>query len=403
VKILYIAGVGTLAYRARHHDTAFEPGGLRKAQLSIDALTRAGHDVMMLSSAVTSPSRIEWRKEERERWALAPGRIVEVRYPATFPVRPVGGLFNSARAPWLARRLLEDFVPDSIVSYNSSVFESLASMTIGRRTGAPIILQLEDLPLSRRREYGNLKPWLDQRCWPHMLRAASAFTAVNQSILSMLPAAKPKRLLPGIIDDGLMRASELRSPPFSSATRSLGYFGALSEEKGVGVLLEVANSLPDAWRLRVTGTGPLKSEFEALARARPDRVEFLGNLSVDALYDALCSCDATAVPLERITGTGAGVFPFKVLEYLVARTHIISTPLPSIGEVDLGFIGRWDGSATGLVLELHRAEVAYREEQSLREAAASVARTRFSVAGASVLFSELLHAAHLSPAERGQD
>ena len=276
-------------------------------------------------------------------------------------------------------------------------------MTVGRRTGAPIILQLEDLPLSRRREYGNLKPWLDQRCWPHMLRAASAFTAVNQSILSMLPAAKPKRLLPGIIDDGLMRASELRSPPFSSATRSLGYFGALSEEKGVGVLLEVANSLPDAWRLRVAGSGPLKSEFEALARAKPDRVEFLGNLSGEALYEALCSCDATAVPLERITGSGAGVFPFKVLEYLVARTHIISTSLPSIGEVDLGFIGRWDGSATGLVSALQRAEVAYRDEQSLREAAANVARARFSVAGASALFSELLHAANTSPAERGHD
>ena len=130
MKILYIAAVGTLAYRARHHDTGFELGGLRKAQMSIDALIRAGHDVMMLSSAVTSANRIEWRKEEREHWALATGKIVEVRYPATFPVRPVGGLFNSARAPWLARRLLEDFSPDSIVSYTSSVFESLGSMTI---------------------------------------------------------------------------------------------------------------------------------------------------------------------------------------------------------------------------------------------------------------------------------
>lgn len=394
MKILYIAAVGTLAYRARHADTGFELGGLRKAGMSIEALTRAGHEVMMLSSAVTTGSRIEWRKEEREHWALPTGAVVEVRYPATFPVRPIGGLLNSARAPWLARRLLEDFVPDHIISYNTSVFESLASLTVCRRLGTPILVQLEDLPLSRRREYGNLKPWLDQRCWRHMLRAASAFTAVNESILSMLPADKPKRLLPGIIDDGLTHASNLRSRPFSRATRSLGYFGALTREKGVGVLLEVANSLPGAWRLKVAGSGPLKSEFEALARTNPDRLEFLGNLSGNALYDALCSCDATAVPLEKITGDRAGVFPFKVLEYLVADTHIISTALPSIGDVDLDFIERWDGSVEGLVSGLNRAESEYREEQGVREAAASSARSHFTLAGASALFSELLQASH---------
>ena len=58
MKILYIAAVGTLAYRARHHDTGFELGGLRKAQMSIDALTRAGHDVMMLSSAVKHCAKV---------------------------------------------------------------------------------------------------------------------------------------------------------------------------------------------------------------------------------------------------------------------------------------------------------------------------------------------------------
>jgi len=392
VRILYIAAVGTRAYRARHGDTALELGGLRKAQTSLEALTQAGHDVLMLSSAVTGLNRLEWRTEERELWELPSGKAVEVRYPSTFPVRPVGGFLNSARAPWLARRLLADFVPDRIISYNSSVFESLASLTIRRRTGAPIILQVEDLPLSRRREYGNLKPWLDQRCWSHMVRAASGFTAVNEPILSMLPAAKPKRLLPGIIADALIHTSDRRSSPFSAPTRSLGYFGALSREKGVDVLLDAASSLPGDWRLRVAGSGPLASEFERLARAGPERVEFLGNLADDALYDALCSCDATVVPLERITGDGAGVFPFKVLEYLVAGTHIISTPLPSIGAVDLDFVERWDGSARGLLEELDRAETVYREERTLRDAAAGAARSRFTVAGAAALFSELLEA-----------
>lgn len=393
MKVLYISPVGTPAYHARHGDTDPAVGAVRKAQLILEALTRAGHDVMMLSSAVTSANRFEWRREERESWTMGSGKDVDISYPATFTVRPIGGLLNAVRAPWLAGRLLAEFVPDTIISYNTHVFESLAALTLKRRVGVPIVLQLEDLPLARRREYGNLKPWLDQRCWGYMLREASAFTAVNESILSMLPAEKPKHLLPGIIDDRLIHASERRVPPFSTGTRSLGYFGWLSTEKGVDVLLEAATSLPEGWRLKVTGSGPLHSDFADLARSMPDRVEFLGNLGVDALYDALCSCDATAVPYEQITGNRCGVFPFKVLEYLVAGTHIISTPLPSIGDVDLGFIGRWDGSVEGLGSELRRAESCYREEQELRSAATAAARSRFTIAGASALLSELLDAA----------
>jgi len=113
----------------------------------------------------------------------------------------------------------------------------------------------------------------------------------------------------------------------------------------------------------------------------------------DALFEALCSCDATVVPREQLTGDRSGVFPFKVLEYLVARTHIISTPLPSLEEVDLGFIERWDGSADGLRSELRRAQSSYQEEDSPRGLARDAAKARFTVAGASALFSSLLSAA----------
>ena len=393
MKILYIAAVGTQAYRARHGDTRFELGGLRKAKMSLDALTRAGHDVTMLSSAITSDSRPSWRSEEREQWALPSGAAVEVRYPATLTVRPIGGLLNSVKAPWSARSLLRDFVPDRVVAYNSSVFETLASLTVKRATGAPIILQVEDLPLSRRREYGNVKPWLDQRCWGPMLRAASGFTAVNQSILAMLPSDRPRRLLPGVIDDRLLEEAAHRLEPFSSgALHTLGYFGHLSAQKGVSVLLDVAESLPAGWRLQVSGSGPLRPDFQALARRLPERVEFLGTVSDEMLFQALCSCDATVVPLEQITEGGKGVFPFKVLEYIAAGTHVISTPLPAVGELDLTFTQRWDGSAAGLLSALNHAELAYGHERPQREAAMESIRARYSVLGTSAVFSELLGA-----------
>lgn len=82
MRVLYIAAVGTRAYRARHGDIAPELGGLRKAQMSLEALTRAGHEVLMLSSAVTGVNRIEWRREERELWDLTAGKGSKAGIPA---------------------------------------------------------------------------------------------------------------------------------------------------------------------------------------------------------------------------------------------------------------------------------------------------------------------------------
>jgi glycosyltransferase involved in cell wall biosynthesis len=394
VNVAYIAAVAPQTYRARHRDRGYQLGGFRKAELTLEALTRQGFNVRVVSSAVTQVNRLEWRRAEAETWHLPSGRTVEVRYPSTLPVRPIGGLLNSARAPWVHRRLLSDFRPDCVIAYNTYVFETLAALSIRRLSQVPILLQVEDLPLARRREFGNLKPWLDQQCWAPMLREAAGFTAVNQSILDRLPPGKPRRLLPGIIDDRLLQAAADRRPPFARReARTVGYFGGLTAEKGVRVLLEALESLPERWRLRVAGSGPMDSEFDALSRARPDRLEFLGNLEGSELYAALCSCDATVVPLEAITEGGVGVFPFKVLEYLIADTHIISTPLPGVGKLDLTFTQRWDGEVSGLINALQGAEAAYSDEYTRRLGAATLARSHFSVDGASRLFSELIQVA----------
>jgi glycosyltransferase involved in cell wall biosynthesis len=229
-----------------------------------------------------------------------------------------------------------------------------------------------------------------------MLRAASGFTAVNHSILAELPPDKPQHLLPGIIDDRLTELAEARRTPFTQAPYVLGYFGGLSVEKGVDVLLDAVPHLPDEWRLRAGGSGPLGRDLRRIAQANPERVEFLGNLSGDALYDALCSCDATAVPPEQLRGDGRGVFPFKVLEYLVAGTHIVASRLPDVGEIDLRFTHRWDGSVPDLVRELEHAAANYALEREARTKAMQQAAARFTIAGAASLFADLLRAAELT-------
>jgi glycosyltransferase involved in cell wall biosynthesis len=255
----------------------------------------------------------------------------------------------------------------------------------------PIVLEIEDLPLARRREWFNMKPWLDQWCWNDMLKMASAFTAVNEPIFDLLPNDKPRYLLPGVIDEHLVTRSRSRQPPFNNSQRTLGYFGGLGHEKGCQALIDLVPQLPSEWRLMVTGSGSLAGDFERLSKEYPDQLLFLGYLSVTQLYEAMCACDCTVIPLEQTSEGGRGVFPFKTLEFVVAGTHVIASPLPALRDLDLSFIQRWDGcSVDSLLAELFQAESEFRREQSAREKAIATILTRYSLSGVANRFSALL-------------
>lgn len=394
MRILYIAPLGTLEWRARHGDSGeLALGGLRKASMTVAALCKAGHEVVVLSSAITESQSRRWRPEERERLAVDGHVSVEIIYPATLPVRPVGGLLNALRAPALARRMQRAFEPDAVIAYNSYLFEGLSALTLKRRSALPFILQMEDLPFARQRELANIKPRLDQRIFGRLKTEASGFTAVNQHILDLLPAHRPRVLLPGIVDGRLLELAAARAEPFTSERHTLGYFGGLSEDKGVGVLLDALPHLPDSWRMVIAGSGPLNGRLARAAVDHPERLDFRGSLAGDELFEALCACDATVVPPERITSGGLAVFPFKCLEYLLAGTHIISTRLPAIGDIDLAYAQRWDGDAPSLKTHLGEAPERYAQEAPARLSATNVARARYSTEGVARLLDSLLNSA----------
>ena len=206
------------------------------------------------------------------------------------------------------------------------------------------------------------------------------FTAVNQSILDMLPAAKPKHAPPG--HHRRPAAPEHGSSSTRPSVKRRSHGRATSEDwrwkRAYGSCWTPWRHFPSpgvsGWPV-VARWSRSSPPYPGLA---PDRLEFLGNLEGADLYAALCSCDATLVPLEAITEGGVGVFPFKVLEYLVADTHIISTPLPPVGELDLTFVQRWDGELSGLIDALDGAETAYREERTRRSEAARLARSQLA-------------------------
>ena len=390
MNILYIAAFTTNRFRTANGDHNTPAlGGLRKIELILMALAKR-HRVVVLSSAMLSNSRPVWRPHTDEWITPGQGQPVKIIYPSALMLRPLGGAINSLRAPGLLRRVLDEFRPDAAMVYNSYLFEYRAASELARTADIPILLEIEDLPLARRREWVNIKPRIDQLCWDRMLSIATAFTAVNQPIYQSLPDGKPKALLPGLVDQQLIQLSRERTAPFGGRKKILGYFGALTPEKGVGVLLQLLPRLDPSWSLLVTGSGPLASAFADLQGQYPERVTFAGTVAPEQMYKMMCSCDCTVIPRELITGGGQGVFPFKTLEYIVAGTHVIAAPLSGQLDLDLSYIQRWDGSLGGLERSLVRSEEDYAREQPQRMAATAAIIDRYDLEGTARLIERLM-------------
>jgi len=306
-------------------------------------------------------------------------------------IRPFGGLLAALRSGGVIQTVLRDFSPDAAIIYNAGLSEYFAVKALRRALKPiPILLELEDLPLARKREWKNLKPRLDQLCFNGMLKAATAFTAVNQAMLDRLPQDKPKVLFPGIIDPVLVEFARNRVAPFSRPKRTLGYFGGLSERKGVGVLLELVQHLPDGWDILVTGSGDMAAQFSAFSRRYPDRLRFLGRVGDRELCQAICSADCMVIPREGIMTPGEDIFPFKTFEYIVSGSHIIGCDLPSACDIDLSFIKGFDGTVSDLVTALSTADTDWRSGRQLRERAISVLLAKYGTESVAGILTDLL-------------
>jgi len=272
--------------------------------------------------------------------------------PFCMPSRKVGKLLNIYGSQSLFRRLAE-LKPDLVWVYNSYAFEARLGLYLQRVTGARLVFELEDLPLSRGRGL-NPKPFLDQHYFQPLMRHADLVTFVNAVLLQRhRQDVKTGLLFPSILQQALVeQAPQVR---FQGTHHRAGYFGGLDIDKGVGTLLELPPIMPPGWKLVVTGVGPLTPALQELALKHPQQVEFHGAVSHARVLELMSGCDVILNPHSSITGMHDGVFPFKVCEALASGALLVSTPLPSI-DIDLdSCVLFFDGSPQGLADALSKA------------------------------------------------
>lgn len=141
--------------------------------------------------------------------------------------------------------------------------------------------------------------------------------------------------MPNFISDETLAEIDAAPAPDSSSPYLL-YFGRLSTEKGVDVLLRAFDraaedeGVPGDWTLQIAGDGPERAGLEGLAAelGMASRVRFLGFKTGTELRSLVKGARFSVVP-----STWHENMPFSVVESLAAGTPVIGSRMGGIPEL----------------------------------------------------------------------
>ena len=249
------------------------------------------------------------------------------------------------------KRLLVDFQPDVVHLHNIHSYLSPIVAQIAHRKGIRVVWTLHDYKLicptySCLRNGQNCEICFHKKF--NVVRHKCMKDSYIASKLAYLEALwwnrkKLSRLTHTFISPSLFLKSKMIDAGFSPkqivvlSNFMLGklpvstekddyycYTGRLSEEKGVGVLLEAASRLP--YRLKIIGEGPLFANYKETFQ-RPN-IEFCGYLPQEELYPIVRKARFLVIPSVCYENN-----PFSVIEALCMGTPVLGARTGGIPEL----------------------------------------------------------------------
>jgi glycosyltransferase involved in cell wall biosynthesis len=161
-----------------------------------------------------------------------------------------------------------------------------------------------------------------------LLGRVSAGIGVSPYLLSQLPGDIPKLLLRGAVGDDIAAASRERR----DKKNWILFSGTHVPSNGVDRLIEAWGSGIPGWELHITGQGQLTDQLKEMAAGRPGIV-FHGLVSRERLVELLCSARICINP-HVVSDKPGNVFAFKIVEYVAAGAHCMTTPMGNL-ETDI--------------------------------------------------------------------
>jgi glycosyltransferase involved in cell wall biosynthesis len=253
---------------------------------------------------------------------------IPVHYGAAFPLKFVNGVASSTSLLQIfkARHQVAPF--DMMIIYNVKPAQLLCANYAIRCLRLPVILEYEDdafVSVAGKTESG-FRARLNLFVVRNLFNLVSGCIGVSPHLLRQLPPSIPKLLLRGVVSDEIANATK---PAIIARKNRIVFSGTLFETKGVEQLIQAWTmvGLPD-WELHIAGDGNLRDRLHRLA-TEGRGIVFHGLL--DRLENARLLCSAKiAINPHDVSETPGNVFAFKIVEYLAAGAHVISTRMGTL-------------------------------------------------------------------------
>jgi len=364
-----------------------------KIELIAESLRQANHRVDVLSQGEVVDHRVTFYPAFAE---PEPFRSdVPIRYASVIPIRFVNGAWSSMRTLSLFKRQHRAAPYDLVIIYNLKPPQVACARYAIRRLGVPVVLEYEDdafVDVWGEPERGFRARWyLDSA--RDILTSVSGVIGVSPYLLSRFPPSLPSVLLRGVVDDDVI----------SAGTRSLMarnnwvvFSGTHYRSKGLEPLITAWKMLDlPGWELHIAGRGELTPRLETMA-ADSKSIVFHGLLNRQQNARLLGEAKIGINPHDVGLIPG-NVFAFKIIEYLAAGAHCITTPMGSLEpELEAGVTYMPDNSPETVAATLKRVV----EDHHYERLAAKAAQATYGAEAVSNSLDRLLDQVVTTKAER---
>lgn len=358
MRIAYIApyqGPGLL--KSRPIVTNLSLAGSIKTELIAGLLSENNHEVEIISQGEVVQLQCKRYPAFCESTLLYPN--IPVYYASALPVRFLNGLWSSRQTLGLLKSRHWHSPYDLVIIYNLKLPQLVSAKYAIQRLGVPVVFQYEDDAFvdiaGKVTGEAGFKGRLERRRASVVLPALSGCMAASPHLLSQVSPSIPKLLMRGVIGKDILDAVEQRQ---EGRKNWVLFSGTLQRIKGIEQLITAWRTLdlPD-WELHITGDGDLASTLRTMSEDTP-RTVFHGLVSRLELVRLMCLAKICINPHD-VSHTPGNIFAFKIIEYLAAGAHVISTPMGSLEkEVERGMTYIPDNSPETIAVALKQVILA---------------------------------------------
>jgi glycosyltransferase involved in cell wall biosynthesis len=336
-----------------------------KIQLLGELLVRSSHEVEILSQGDVEDHRLKFFPAFEEPERFHPN--IPIFYSSAFAARYVTGFWESTAMQRLLNARHRARPYDLVLIYNMKRAQ-IGCAHYARRRGVPVILEYEDdsfVNVHGHAAGGVISRYHRQAC-AKVLKFVAGGTGVSPYLQSQFPPATPTILLRGVVSAEILRitAAGAREKP-----KRVVFSGTHEGTQGLEQMIKAWGLLKvPGWELHIAGKGPITQTLERLAE--DDRsIVFHGLLDRRQNAELICSARIGMNP-QDVTVTPGNVFPFKIIEYLAAGAHVLTTRRgPLEPELEAGVTYIPDNTPDAITAGLKHILTGARYELTAQEAA----------------------------------